>query len=396
MKKFITIIVAFMSVLTLWGQTVEEISINNLKNYLDYFQDQKEEVIRQALNQKLIQGKDTVLITRVINDAEYLYQNYENIATKNDTLSSEIEKELTEFCSIYFQNITSANQNITSANRESISIGTNKFLKTIRKYQVPFEKLCGQVENILVPQEADGVDKYDTPENAIEPTEDLVQDSQPQDTTLLHVFLILSLIVGAASAIFAALALRKANSTDKKLKKLKTKIDNIAKVDSSSKPRNNQTRNRTTYPAPATAKTEPTYPSQQSVQYNNVAVTPPPAPERKENVNKTPQETYLYANTNANGGIEFYKVTTENSGDKVFMIILKKVDDENGEFTIAAMSADFMKEVIVNRDMFLPPAFCEKIIGSQNPTRIEVDTKGKAKKVGGRWQIQERMKIRLI
>ena len=393
MKKFITIIVAFMSVLTLWGQTDEDKYINDR---LLYFQQNKDEVIRQAEEKGLIQAEDSALIVNVINNAEYLYNNYKKIDAINNTLSSEIERKLTDFCETYFKNITSTNQNITSANRESISIGTNNFLKTIRKYQVPFEKLCGQVENILVPQEADGVDKYDTPENAIEPTEDSDQDSQPQDTTLLHVFLILSLIVGAASAIFAALALRKANSTDKELKKLKTKIDNIVKVDSSSKPRNNQTRNRTTYPAPATAKTEPTYPSQQSAQYNNVAVTPPPAPERKENVNKTPQETYLYANTNANGGIEFYKVTTENSGDKVFMIILKKVDDENGDFTIAPMSDNFMREVIANRDMFLPSTFCERIVGSPNPTRIEVDAKGKARKVGGKWQMQERMRIRLI
>lgn len=393
MKKFLTIIVAFMSVLTLWGQTVEDIDI---KGRLEYFQMNKDEVILQAKQKEYIQGDDSVLITSVINDAEYLYDNYENIATENSSLSSEIERKLTDFCETYFKNITSANQNITSANRESISIGTNNFLKTIRKYQASFENLCGQVENILVPQEADGVDKYDTPENAIEPTEDSVQDSQPQDTTLLHILLILSLIVGAASAIFAVLALRKVNSTDKELKKLKTKINKIEEAPASSKSRGNQTGDRATYPAPEADKKEPADPSQQPVQYNNVAVTPPAAPERKENVNKAPQETYLYANTNANGGIEFYKVTTENSGDKVFMIILRKADDENGEFTIAAMSADFMKEVIVNRDMFLPPAFCEKIIGSQNPTRIEVDTKGKVKKVGGKWQMQERMKIRLI
>lgn len=391
MKKFITIIVAFMSVLTLWGQTVEEISINNLKNYLDYFQDQKEEVIRQALNQKLIQGKDTVLITRVINDAEYLYQNYENIATKNDTLSSEIERKLTAFCRTYFNNIIIRED----SNKYNIYIETSKFLTTIKSYQDTFYSLHEQVKNILESQETDENNEDNIPKG-LEDTEDSDQDSQPQDTTLLHVFLILSLIVGAASAIFAVLALRKVNSTDKELKKLKTKIDNIVKVDSSSKPRNNQTRNRTTYPAPATAKTEPTYPSQQSAQYNNVAVTPPPAPERKENVNKTPQETYLYANTNANGGIEFYKVTTENSGDKVFMIILKKVDDENGDFTIAPMSDNFMREVIANRDMFLPSTFCERIVGSPNPTRIEVDAKGKARKVGGKWQMQERMRIRLI
>lgn len=388
MKKFITIIVAFMSVLTLWGQTDEE---KEIKDFLDYFQTNKDNVCQQALEKKLIQDKDTVLITRVINDAVYLYQNYRNIATINETLSSEIERKLTAFCRTYFNNIIIRED----SNKYNIYIETSKFLTTIKSYQDTFYSLHEQVKNILESQETDENNEDNIPKG-LEDTEDLVQDSQPQDTTLLHVFLILSLIVGAASAIFAALALRKANSTDKELKKLKTKIDNIVKVDSSSKPRNNQTRNRTTYPAPATAKTEPTYPSQQSAQYNNVAVTPPPAPERKENVNKTPQETYLYANANANGGIEFYKVTTENSGDKVFMIILKKVDDENGDFTIAPMSDNFMREVIANRDMFLPSTFCERIVGSPNPTRIEVDAKGKARKVGGKWQMQERMRIRLI
>lgn len=384
MKKFITIIVAFMSVLTLWGQTDED---KDIKRYLEYFQQNKGEVILQAKQKGHLQDGDSALIISVINDAEYLYNNYANIASKNETLSSEIKTSLTTFCTQFYNDIT-------SADKQKILIGTRSFSITIKSYQTTFESLCKKIEESLSSSSpaADGDDNSDDDNN--DPDNPIHQDESSM--SLLYVLIILSLIVGAASAIFAVLALKKINSTNKELKKLKTKINKIEEAAASSKSRGNQTRNRTNYPAPATAKTEPTYPSQQSVQYNNVAVTPPPAPERKENVNKTPQETYLYANTNANGGIEFYKVTTENSGDKVFMIILKKADDENGDFTIAPMSDNFMREVIANRDMFLPSTFCERIVGSPNPTRIEVDAKGKAKKVGGKWQMQERMKIRLI
>lgn len=387
MKKFITIIVAFMSVLTLWGQTDEDMDI---KGYLEYFQTNKNEVIRQAEEKVLIEEEDAKLIISVINDAEYLYNNYKNIAAINNTLSSEIERKLTNFCTEYYNDIT-------SADRKRIGIGSQTFFITIKTYRKPFESLRQQVEESLSSPSPAAVGEADFDSNA---PGNPIQNGFSM--SLLYVLVILSLIIGITSVVLAVLTLNEVKKTNKEAKKPQTNTSETTDIKVRyKKPQKKQTqvqaRVQTTYKVPVTAPQEPTYPPQQPVQYNNnVAITPPAAPERKENVNKAPQETYLYANTNANGGVEFYKATPENTGDKVFMIILRKADDENGDFTIVPMSDNFMREVIANRDMFLPSTFCERIVGSQNPTRIEVDTKGKAKKVGGRWQIQERMKIRLI
>lgn len=370
-----------MSVPTLWGQTDKEIDI---KYFLNFFQDHKEEVIQQTQKDS-IQDKDTVLITSVINDAVYLYNNYKNIATKDSTLSSNIKEELTNFCTTYFNNITKK-----QGQTKVFSISTLSYFKTIQSYQKSFQSLREQVKSILeAPRDEEVLrDSIETS------TEESYQASKKQDSIPLYILIILG-VVGATSIIFAILALKKINKTDKEIQELKTKINKIEEAAASSKSQKNKAQNQTAS-TPATAKTEPVYPPQPPVQNNNVAVTPPPVPEKKENISKAPQETYLYANANANGGIEFYKVTPENSGDKVFIIILKNADDENGDFTIAPMSDNFMRDAITDRNTYLPPLFCESTLDSSNPTRIEVKAKGKAKKVGGKWQMQERMKIRLI
>lgn len=227
MKKFITIIVAFMSVLTLWGQTDEE---KDIKAYLDFFQTHKEEVIRQALTKNLIQNQDTVLITRVINDAVYLCNNYDSIATINGTLSSEIERELTDFCRTYFKNIAPHHK---FHEKEYVQIHTPKFLQTIQSYQGIFQSLRRQVESILETPINSEIDQ-DVSEAPI-PIENSDPVSQPQDTTILYVLLILNLIVGTASIIFVILALRKVNSTNKNYKE--TKINKTEEAASSSIPR---------------------------------------------------------------------------------------------------------------------------------------------------------------
>lgn len=119
---------------------------------------------------------------------------------------------------------------------------------------------------------------------------------------------------------------------------------------------------------------------------------------QKAKVVERPTISYLYATIKAQSPYaEFFKVASENSGDKVFMLTLANPEADVAEFTIAPnMSPDFMKSVIIDRDTYLPSLFCEKSIDSSNPTRIEVNSVGRAKKVDGKWQVQERMIIRLV
>lgn len=115
-------------------------------------------------------------------------------------------------------------------------------------------------------------------------------------------------------------------------------------------------------------------------------------------VDERPAVSYLYATIKAQSSYpEFFKVSTDNSGDKVFMLILANTEANVAKFTIVPnMSPDFMKSVIIDRETYLPSLFCEKSIDSSNPTRIEVISMGSAKKVDGIWQVQDRMIIRLV
>lgn len=107
---------------------------------------------------------------------------------------------------------------------------------------------------------------------------------------------------------------------------------------------------------------------------------------------------YLFATAKAGSNYpEFYNVSRDKTLYKVYMLMLKNEEDEIAEFTIVPdMTPDFMKSVIDDRETHLPPIFCERSIDAQNPTRIEVVSTGIAKKEGGKWTVQERMKIKLV
>lgn len=118
----------------------------------------------------------------------------------------------------------------------------------------------------------------------------------------------------------------------------------------------------------------------------------------KQTVHKQPEVTYLYATIKAQSPLaEFVKVTGENAGDKIFMLKLDNPEADTAEFTISdMMTSDFMKSVILDRDTYLKVQFCDKAIVSANPTKIIVETPGKAKKVDGKWMVQDRMTLRLV
>ena len=79
------------------------------------------------------------------------------------------------------------------------------------------------------------------------------------------------------------------------------------------------------------------------------------------------------------------------------MLTLARPEDNVADYTISPdMSSDFMKSIIIDRDTYLPPVFCEKTVETQNPSTIKVLSKGRAEKIGGRWQVKERMSIRLV
>lgn len=135
-----------------------------------------------------------------------------------------------------------------------------------------------------------------------------------------------------------------------------------------------------------------------NVEKGNIKPTETQHSGNKPVVHKQPEVTCLYATIKAQSPYaEFFKVTRENAGDKIFMLIQDKPDADTAEFTISdKMTPDFMKSVILDRDTYLPALFCEKAIVSANPTKIIVEIPGKAKKVDGKWMVQDRMTLRLV
>jgi len=146
---------------------------------------------------------------------------------------------------------------------------------------------------------------------------------------------------------------------------------------------------------------QPQYPPKPQIKRKEPAVIPQPRQEYTKPqpiVEQKSTTSNLFATIKVGSPLaEFFKVSYENSGDKVFMLTLSNPEAEVADFTIVPnMAPDFMKSVIIDRDTYLPAIFCEKSIDSQNPSRIEVLSQGRAKKVDGKWQVQERMSIRLV
>lgn len=107
---------------------------------------------------------------------------------------------------------------------------------------------------------------------------------------------------------------------------------------------------------------------------------------------------YLFATAKAGSNYpEFYKVSRDKGLDKVYMLTLKKEDDEIAEFTIDPdMTPNFMKSVIDDRNTHLPKTFCVIEHYGEDPTRIEVVSNGTAKKEGGKWMVEKPMTIKLV
>ncbi len=388
-----------VSVLNMWGQDNEFIyenantAINRLKNA-------QPKIIEQAKASKKISRTDKAIADSVLTETFHKLGNVMSVypqIKQNSELSHEAQQIIHDFINAY----TTA---ILDDNGENIKVSTRRFIAVAEEYSPEFDSFYQKAQKYIksLPSASDksgegsiGSDSNRTNDDEFEPQSNGTVSETLKNGSASSLLAWIALAIGLLSFLLSVLALVRIKNEHHRISKRKQELEDaerrINQKISEIKP--SSFRGTTSSYAPP----QPSLP-QQKPQQREVQTTITSVP-REDNTQRLKAVVrYLYATIKAlSPYAEFFKVANENSGDKVFMLTLASPEADVAEFTIAPnMSPDFMKSVIIDRDTYLPSLFCEKYIDSSNPTRIEVNSVGRAKKVDGKWLVQERMVIRLV
>ena len=403
MRKALSIVVMLVSVLTMWGQATV-FTYENASDAINKLKDAQPEIIRQANASSKISSTDKAIadsvLTATFQKLDSVMSVYKQIESDQE-LNHEAQQIIIDFINSYRAAIFDNDQ-------ENIQVRTRKFMNVAQNSSKKFDEFYSKAQKYIVSHPSTSeVEMMEPQEHNPSDVNKGKGKSQGDEATIetlksglaSSLLAWIALVIGLLSLILSVLALIRINNEHHRISKRKHELEEserrINQKISEIKP--SSFRGATSSYAPPL----PSVPQQKTKQRKVQAPVNPV--HREENVQKTkvvesPSISYLYATIKAQSPFaEFFKVATENSGDKVFMLKLASPEADVAEFTIAPnMSPDFMKSVIVDRDTYLPSLFCEKSIVSSNPTRIEVNSVGRAKKVDGKWQVQERMLIRLV
>lgn len=382
MKKILTIMMMFLTVLTLWGQSGQSSSSSRLDS-IRFFRGSTDSILINA-------QKNRVDTTNVRQKMKSLFDEIDTIATKLTKLRAQISDEQLNSLEVEYENLRGSfvvdfSKAILNKDKTSISVKTNNFIEVIDKYQKEYDKLY----NKLPQQESSN--NQQNGKTAVARTNNI-----PILLWILSSIGALVSIIGLCSVLIIRSRIntrinerkreiqdleKSISSFKEELKKLTEKIDVV--------PSKKSYVPQTSYLPESLNREE---------ELDNVDNNTKLKPSPKRVIKNTPSGYNLYATVKVGSSFpEFFKVSREKTGDKVFMLTLAKEGDEVAEFTIVPdMTPDFMKSIISDRETYLPPVFCEKIIENQNPTKIEVKSKGRAKKESGRWTVQDRMSIKLV
>lgn len=400
MRKVVCTMFMFLSVLLVWGQTGDPFDSDEVKKALASFQESKSTVIQQAADKnKSKQSESEPKLTHILDMFQFVVDNYAYFQD-DEELRSEAIKITYGFANEY------SNAIVVSATDNRISIGSRKFLDVVDNYTPQFddfyEKAQKYIENHKIKTREVATDVPATNQE----NEDLTNSqAETQNTKLpLWYWIIMGVgVIGFVLAMFSLLAILRVNTRINhrydEIKNIEKQVDKIKLQLSEIKPTNFR---GTAHISQGQANHPTPYQPKQQTRRKEPAIVPQPRYDEPKPqqpiVEQRPTISNLFATIKAGSPLaEFFKVSTENSGDKVFMLTLTNPEAEVADFTIVPnMAPDFMKSVIVDRDTYLPAIFCEKSIDSQNPSKIEVLSQGRAKKVDGKWQVQERMSIRLV
>lgn len=392
-----------VSVLTMWGQSTE-FNYENASDNIAKLKDAQPTIIQQANASTRINPTDKAiaesLLTTTFQKLDNVMSVYKQIES-DPQLNNEAQLIIVDFLNAY-------RDAILDDKKEKIQVSTRSFMtvaeNSSKKFDEFYSKAQKYIESHPSTSEVEMVgSEVQDPGNGNNEEVKSQGDGTISETlkngSTSSLLAWIALATGMLSLLLSVLGLIRINNEHHRISKRKHELEEAER-------RINQKINEIKPSSfrDATSSYAPSQPSvpQQKPQQRKVQA-PVTHVHREENIQKTkvverPAISYLYATIKAQSPYaEFFKVATDNSGDKVFMLTLANPEADVAEFTIAPnMSPDFMKSVIVDRDTYLPSLFCEKSIDSSNPTRIEVNSVGRAKKIDGKWQVQERMIIRLV
>lgn len=398
MRKVSILLLSFISALMVWGQSERQFELESVKDLVNQLKQQQSLVVEQA-NASRISSVDKAnadsILTNVFASLDNVLGVYNDIK-EDSSLELEAQTIIDEFLKDY-------QKAILSDDKKSIQISTRNFLKAAESSSPKLDAFYQKAQEYIAqhPKESKAEDKDDKEGEDNGSSEKPSADSQSiKESTPISIWDwitmglgIIGVLLGGYAIICINVAHKRITARRKEIAELETRLmQRISEIKPSS------------YRGPAANSYVPQHqytPKPQVKRKEPVAVPQPRYDEPKPQqpiVEQRPTISNLFATIKAGSPLaEFFKVSTENSGDKVFMLTLSNPEAEVADFTIVPnMAPDFMKSVIVDRDTYLPAIFCEKSIDSQNPSRIEVLSQGRAKKVDGKWQVQERMSIRLV
>lgn len=400
MRKVVSTMFMFLAVLLVWGQTGASFDSDEVKNALSSFQESKSTVIQQAADKnKSEQSESEPKLTHIFDRFQFVVDNYAHFQD-NEELRSEAIKITYGFAKEY------SNAIVASATDHRISIGSRKFLDVVDNYSPQFDDFYEKAQKYIENHKKETQEVATDVPATNQGNDDLTNSQAETKNTKLPLWywIIMGVgVIGFVLALFSLLAILRVNTRINhrydEIKNIEKQVDKIKLQLSEIKPTNFR---GTAHVSQGLVNHPTTYQPKQQTRRKEPAIVPQPRYDEPKPqqpiVEQRPTISNLFATIKAGSPLaEFFKVSTENSGDKVFMLILTNPEAEVADFTIVPnMAPDFMKSVIVDRDTYLPAIFCEKSIDSQNPSRIEVLSQGRAKKVDGKWQVQERMSIRLV
>lgn len=397
MRKVISVVIMLVSVLSIcWGQNNTFI-YENIIDDISNLKDNQETVLTQAKASEIDQSDknkaDSVLIA-TFKKLDRVMSVYNQIE-EDEELSGEAQQIIVSFINSYKSAIRGRVNG-----KEVILVQSTKFIEVAEEYSPQFdafyEKAKGYIDSKSSGSRA--ARESSTAKELIGYNEESQPNENIEDGSMLSVLVWIALAIGVFSILLSVLALVRINNEHHRISKRKQELEDAERRINHKISEIKQSNFRGT--TASVVPPQPQYQPKPQQRRQQTVVKPAKLEEKVQRVKveERPVETYLYATIKAQSPYaEFFKVATENSGDKVFMLTLANPESDVAEFTIAPdMSPDFMKSVIIDRDTYLPALFCEKNIDSSNPTRIEVNSAGRAKKVDGKWQVQERMTIRLV
>lgn len=410
MRKAISFILLLITSLCIWGKTYNKSSLKNTADTIQYFKDNKDEIVNQGVNEKLCtKAQADSILSNTFNNLDTIMIAYDKLADNQD-LQKTCESVINNFIKDY---------NVAILYRGQIYIKSRGFLDVAEKYGEEFHKLIEDIKKSS-PDIFTSGDSYTTliltkaAEGEEEESEDVEDKDKEAFSQPFWIFIslgigLLGFCLGIAALIFLISIQKRVSRHGGKLATYKQELDLVktelnnatssnAKVISTATIVSNNNKSYDRYKPQHNNSRQNSYNTNTQFagsRQQHVAV-PPKLPEKAA---ERSSETHLFATIKNDGKqMDFYKISNENPGDKPFMLTIAKPEDEVAEFTIAPnLPANFIQDIIQNREVYLPRTACEiSSAETASPTRIEVMSPGKAKKVSGTWMVQSPMSIRIL